>query len=42
MTAIVCTGHRPGNDEIQLDLFGDYKSNVASLLEKPSHAEHRV
>ena len=22
-------GSRPGNDEIQLDLFGDYQSNVA-------------
>ena len=31
---------RPGNDEIQLDLFGDYKANVAALPEVSGVSPH--
>ena len=32
---------RPGADEVQLDLFGDYKSNVASYLEFQAYFRRR-
>jgi pimeloyl-ACP methyl ester carboxylesterase len=32
---------RPGNDEIQLDLFGDYQSNVALFLSRKQRSDNR-